>query len=94
MSGFDWDPFKARANEAKHGISFVQASAVFADQGKVDAPDLRYPDEDGRRVAIGFSVGRLLHVAAVEYGDTIRIISARRATKAERIRYARQNDPR
>lgn len=89
---FEWDEDKAAANEAKHGISFAQGAAVFGDVLRVDEADLRYPDEERRRYVIGFSEGRMLHVAYVERGVRTRLISARKATAAERMKYARQND--
>jgi uncharacterized DUF497 family protein len=83
---FEWDPRKARANLAKHGISFEEAATVFAD------PRVVILDDGGSRghlVAIGFSARlRLLWVVHVQKAERDRIISARRATAAEEALYA------
>ena len=84
----DWNPPKAAANLRKHGVSFAEAATVFRDILSATAAD---PDEsvgEDRYVTFGISVrGRLLVVAHTERGDTIWIISARRATKRERKIY-------
>jgi uncharacterized DUF497 family protein len=36
---YEWDPSKARANEQKHGASFADAVAVFADDLALARPD-------------------------------------------------------
>lgn len=80
---FEWDAAKAVANLTKHGVSFVEASTVLGSEGSVDLPDAAHPD---RVTTIGFSsAARALLVVSTEgAGDRIRIISARRATRAER----------
>lgn len=86
---FEWDPRKARANLAKHGVSFEEAATAFED--KLGA---YYPDtlDEARFILIGYSSKhRLLFVVHAEVdGDTIRIISARKATKHEKAHY--END--
>lgn len=87
---FDWDPAKAASNLKKHGISFAEAKSAFADERAKVIPD---PDRsvDGERfVLIGLSLKlRLLVVCHCyrERSGTIRIISARRATKPETRQY-------
>ena len=84
---FEWDPGKAKANEKKHGISFEEARTAFFDPLAATIVDPRDFDEQ-RFVTIGRSeAGRLLVVASSERGDTIRIISARLATRRERKSY-------
>ena len=81
---FAWDPKKAEENLKKHGVDFREAATVFDDSLSTTFPD---PGSEGeqRHVTIGTSVmGRLLVVAHAERGDTIRLISARRATRRER----------
>ncbi len=81
----EWDERKALANLAKHGISFAEAATVFAD------PHAVYLDDGSgtnRMVVIGASLrARVLYVVHVERGPRDRIISARRATQAEREGY-------
>jgi uncharacterized DUF497 family protein len=83
---FSWDPAKARLNLRKHGVSFEEASSVFGDQFGLDIDD---PRHERRFVIVGNSLRhRLLVVAYAEPAvDTIRIISARRATRRERRNY-------
>jgi uncharacterized DUF497 family protein len=82
---FDWDPQKAATNLAKHEVSFEEAATVFSDPlGRIVA-DPRHSSEEDRFVLLGLSRGqRLLAVMYVERAGTIRIISARRATRSER----------
>lgn len=82
---FEWDDAKAAANAKKHGITFEEASTVFDDADALDAPDLLDPM---RSVLIGRShESRVLFVVNIERGDRIRIISARRASPAQRKKY-------
>jgi uncharacterized DUF497 family protein len=85
---FEWDPRKAAANLAKHGISFDEAQSVFADPLGRIAPDPRHSADELREVLIGMSGGgRLLAIMFTEREDAVRIISARHATRRERIDY-------
>lgn len=86
---FYWDAGKAKSNRAKHGVSFEEASTVFADTLSLTVADLAHsvPGEE-RFVILGSSDrGRLLVVVHLDREDRIRIISARRATRRERIAY-------
>lgn len=79
---FEWDDAKAEANEAKHGVSFEEALTVF----RVDAIVAEIEDalDPSRLITVGFSAAaNLLLVVSTERGVRVRIISARRATKAE-----------
>lgn len=84
---FRWDQAKARANLAKHGVTFEQAAQVFFD------PYLKYADADiddeARDAALGYDLQyRLLFVVHLIFEEVgIRIISARHATASERKRY-------
>ena len=83
-----WDPTKARENLAKHGISFEEASLALEDPLSVIGPDPDHSFDEERFIAFGISpLGRLLSIALTERNDTIRIISARRATPSERKVY-------
>lgn len=95
MSGFEWDPEKARSNLAKHGIAFDEAKRVWDDPGLV-VYDGGVIDGEQRWRAIG-AVGlvTVLFVVFVYRGpldeERVRIISARRATPRERKDYAQAN---
>ncbi len=85
---FEWDVEKARANLAKHGISFATAAEVFLDPLSSTVDDHLHSADESRLLIIGRSVhGQLLVVCHTVSGDTIRLIAARRATKGERIAY-------
>ncbi|XHX80426.1 MAG: BrnT family toxin [Stenomitos frigidus ULC029] len=83
---FEWDGNKARSNVEKHGVTFEEAAEVFLDPFYVvgDAAVNR----EAREFALGYStVDRLLLVVHIERDISIRIISARVATRIERSLY-------
>ena len=85
---FEWDSRKAASNLAKHGISFEEGATVFGDPLGRIVDDPRHSSEEARLVLLGSSrEERLLAVMFVDRGETIRIISARRATRRERRDY-------
>ena len=85
---FEWDPAKEAANRAKHGVEFAEAGTVFADPLSLTIPDPQHSVGEQRFVTVGVSYqGQLLVVAHTDRGDHIRIISARRASRAERRQY-------
>ncbi len=85
---FEWDEAKAEENLAKHGVSFPEATTVFGDLLSATIPDPAHSVGEERFLTIGLShQSRLLVVAHADRGDTIRIISARVATRAERKSY-------
>jgi len=85
---FQWDKNKAQTNLVKHGISFQEAATVFGDPLSVTIPDPDHSMVEDRFVIVGHSHRhRLLVVIFAERGDSMRIISARSATKNERTLY-------
>jgi uncharacterized protein len=89
---FEWNRQKADLNLRKHGVSFEEASSVFGDSLSRTVPDPVHSEDEGRLISVGLSdIGRLLVVVHTERGDTIRLISARVATKRERIEYEEDN---
>jgi uncharacterized protein len=92
---FDWDIAKAIAKDDKHGVPFEEAATVFGDPNGMDGEDAAHSTHEHRRQRIGQSVtGRILFVVytvrriAHEKETTIRIISARQASRREREAYA------
>lgn len=84
---FEWDPAKARSNFSKHGISFSDLETAFYDQHAISMPDLGASTEE-RFILVGMdAVGTIVVVIYTYRGNSIRIISARRATKSERKSY-------
>ena len=91
MLHFDWDPEKAAENQAKHGLTLSEAATAFGDPLSITIPDPEHSVGEARFVLVGISYRyRLVVVAHTESGDTIRIISARSATNAERRVYERE----
>ena len=89
---FEWDLAKARANFAKHHVSFEEATTVFGDPLSITFADPDHSTDEDRYVIIGTTpVGRLLIVAHTDRRDRIRIISAREAMPRERRAYERGN---
>ena len=85
---FLWDPRKAGSNERKHGIGFQEATTGFDDSLSVTIPDPVHSVDEQRFLLLGLSVRRrLLVVAHSDCGESIRIISARRANRRERRIY-------
>jgi uncharacterized protein len=85
---FDWDPDKAASNEQKHGVSFSEAATAFGDPLSITVPDPDRSEGEARFVLVGLTYsGRLVVVAHAEIGDSIRIISARSASRTERKIY-------
>jgi len=85
---FEWNRTKATTNLHKHGVSFEEAATVFADALSHTFPDIDHSDDETRFLLIGMSHGgRILVVSHTDRGDTVRIISAREATRKERNFY-------
>ena len=85
---FDWDRRKAASNLRKHGVSFEEAATALRDTLAVTGHDPGHSIGEDRFITFGVSSrGSLLAVAHTEGVDTIRIISARLATRNERKIY-------
>ena len=83
---FEWDHKKAISNLKKHGIDFADAVTVFDDFNSITIDDPDHGEE--RFVTIGMDgYGRILVVVYTWRGDTIRIISVRKATRHECKQY-------
>ena len=84
---FEWDEEKDRANRTKHGISFEEAKAIF-DGPVFTAPDERQDYGEERFISTG-ELGALVVVVVVHTSRSgrIRLISARKANRKERLAY-------
>jgi uncharacterized protein len=94
---FSWDPKKAARNLEKHDVTFFEAASIFSDPEALDLADETHSGEEQRSWRIGLSdEGRVLTVVYTvrrsQDGETIRIISARRASRKERSAYAKRED--
>ena len=93
---FEWDATKAASNLSKHSVSFEEAATVFGDPEALDGPDFAHSSQEARFLRLGRSLtGRVLMVAYTvrEWGngENTRIISARKASRKERVAYASQS---
>jgi uncharacterized DUF497 family protein len=94
-----WDPVKAEANIAKHGVTFAQAATVLLDPLAVTVFDAAHSQNEERWFTLGTSSeGKLLAVSHTYHQPEgaaqadVRIISAREATRRERHQF--ENEPR
>lgn len=78
---FEYDPNKSVANKAKHGIDFEEAQALWNDPWLLEVP--ARTDDEPRFLVIGRILGRHWSAICVRRGDTVRIISVRRAREKE-----------
>ena len=86
MIEFEWDPAKSKSNHEKHGVSFEEAKSVFYDDYAIQFYDAENSELEDRFLLLGLSREmRILIVCHCERneGNSIRIISARKATKNE-----------
>lgn len=86
----EWDENKNALNKMKHGVDFNQAAKVFEDSFRLEEIDEAHSDEETRYITIG-RVNDILFVVYTERGEFTRLISARRATKKERVKYLCQS---
>jgi uncharacterized protein len=86
---FEWDDAKAKSNAIKHGVSFEEAVSVFYDPLAATFPDPDHSVGEPREITVGYSAKlKLLLVCHTERnGSTVRLISARPATRAEKRRH-------
>ena len=83
---FEWDARKARTNFEKHGVTFEKATEAFFDPFCQGGDASAGPER--RSFILGYtSSPRLLLVVYEERPHSLRIISARAATRTERIMY-------
>ena len=91
---FEWDPKKAAANLAKHGVPFSEAKTAFSDDLGFVIEDPAHSADEERFILLGLSANlRLLVVVHClrTRGQVIRIISARPASRRERMQYTKRN---
>ena len=85
---FEWDEDKASSNLLKHRVSFDEAITVFDDPFYIDFFDPDHSDDEDRYIIVGQSQHhRLLVVSYTERRRNARLISAREATRKEKVAY-------
>ncbi|MGQ0802162.1 MAG: BrnT family toxin [Pseudomarimonas sp.] len=88
-----WDVAKAQSNLSKHGVSFTQAASVLLDPLALTVFDTAHSEQEERWFTIGQALGGTLLAIAHTYQTTgpatatVRLISARTATRHEREQY-------
>ena len=92
---FEWDRNKEKINIVKHGITFEQASYVFADQFALNRFDNEHSEDEDRWVLLGKSLNETLLLVVHTFRDDdgteyVRIISARKATQKEKKVYQKR----
>ena len=86
---FEWNDEKEKLNIINHGIDFSTAAKVFADKNRIELYDEAHSEFEDRYITIG-AIANVTYVVTVVYterGETIRLISARKATNQERKMY-------
>lgn len=88
----EWDPAKNQANKKKHGISFEEASEIFMDPFHLSILEKRFEYGEERWITLGQTKRFVLLVTAhtwinLQGDETVKIISARKATRKERRYY-------
>ena len=90
---FEWDPVKAKRNLNKHGVSFEEAAEVFIDPLQISIVDDECVKNEERWITLGATRAQklclIVHTFMAYYDDqiTIRIISARSASRHEQKQY-------
>ena len=89
---YEWDAAKARVNYAKHGVHFADATAVLEDDFALTMRD-PYSQEEERWITMGEdTLGRILVVVYAWHGDSVRLISVRRALAREKRSYEERDE--
>ncbi len=89
---YEWDPAKARANFAKHGVRFADAVTVLEDELALTMRDPS-SDEEERWITLGRNdLGRVIVVVYTWRKDNVRLISARPATAQEKSQYEEHHE--
>jgi uncharacterized DUF497 family protein len=89
---YEWDPAKARANFAKHGVRFADAVTVLEDDLALTMRDPS-SDEEERWITLGRNaLGRVIVVVYTWRGENLRMISARHATAREKSQYEEHHE--
>jgi hypothetical protein len=94
---FDWNPAKERANISKHGITFRKAASIFRDPNQLSLYDDAHSGKEDRWITLGVDDTGILRVVVHTFEQIeeeawrIRIISARKANRAEENQYNQKN---
>ena len=87
---FEWDTSKAQSNQSKHGVCFEDAAQVFLDPNRIETFDGRevYGEDRWKTVGrVSLALLAVVYTVRGQDGETIRLISARKADAYERTQY-------
>ena len=90
---FEWDDRKNTENKRKHSVSFEEGQTVFLDEHALLVADPDHLQSEERFILLGLSSALRILVVCHCYrrrGGLIRLISARKANRAEREHYERR----
>jgi len=92
---FEWDPVKDSINRRKHGVTFLEACYVFADKYMLTLYDKEHAENEDRWITIGQIPSNkmllVIHTYRQSKGkESVRIISARKATRKEEKKYLKR----
>ena len=85
VTAFEWDEAKRAANLAKHGLDFQIGRRLFDGRKALTRPSPR--GDETRHMTIGEVTGLILTLIWTERGETVRMISLRRARDGEKRAY-------
>ncbi len=97
LYNFEWDPTKAKQNFWVHQVSFERATTIFRDSAMIAQFDEEHSQQEDRWITLGRDDNGILLVVSHIFWEmtptvwTVRMISARKATKKERRQY--EEDP-
>jgi uncharacterized DUF497 family protein len=89
VTRYEWDPRKAAANFAKHGVHFADAVGAFEDDLAITIEDTSTNEERFKTLGVDF-LTRLIVVVYTYRDETIRLITARKANAPQRALYERK----
>ena len=84
----EWNREKAAVNLKKHGVDFADAAVALEDYNALTIEDGSHGEQRFKTLALGPNLNVLLVIHAQRDADTIRIISARKADRAETRHYS------
>ena len=87
-----WDSKKNRINPRKHRIDFSEAKTIFDDPLQISLNNPDHSFDERRYITLGISERNRLRIVAHTFcDDTIRIITARRPNRREKLNYEEGN---
>ncbi|MEA3355065.1 MAG: BrnT family toxin [Patescibacteria group bacterium] len=88
--GFEWDKGNIDKSYQKHGVTPNETEEAFLDEKAIVLKDIKHSLKERRYLLIGENASnKILLVAFTLRNKKIRIISARKANRKEKNRYAK-----